>query len=171
MEPGMMHAVDGEEERCAPEPAVAEIEGALEALARAATRVRVHEQIANEAEVPVDRAGAALLRRLAPCADGIRMGDLADRLEIDAPAVTRKAQQLEREGLVERLADPEDRRACRLRLSPAGREATARLLGAYRSHLSRVLAGWSAEDCQELARLLHKFADTIASTQEHRREH
>ena len=42
-----------------------------------------------------------------PADASLRLTDLADRLRIDAPAVTRKAQRLERMGLVSRGRDPQ----------------------------------------------------------------
>ena len=58
------------------------------------------------------------------------MTTLADLLGVDAPTVTRKVQQLEQEGFVARHPDPDDRRATRIELSPAGRRTLQRVLDA-----------------------------------------
>jgi MarR family transcriptional regulator for hemolysin len=49
--------------------------------------------------------------------------DIAKRLRIEGPTLTRMLDTLEKDGLVERLADPTDRRTNKLRLTPAGEKA------------------------------------------------
>ncbi len=88
---------------------------------------------------------------------GLRLTDLAEQLRIDAPAVTRKAQQLERSGLVSRTRDTQDGRATRLRLTAQGRRTVNRFLAARRAWLTRLLAGWPEAEQIEFARLLRQF--------------
>lgn len=57
---------------------------------------------------------------------GLRMRELARELDISEPASTALADRLVRNGLVERLADPTDRRTVRLELSGAGRDLMSR---------------------------------------------
>src|ERR1700685_1735428 len=82
--------------------AIGEMESALHSLSRSLRQVRLHDFLRAEARVDVDRAGLALLYVLHVNGTSLRLTDLADQLHIDAPAVTRKAQQLERSGLVGR---------------------------------------------------------------------
>lgn len=89
------------------------------------------------------------------------MTDLAERLGIDAPAVTRKAQRLERLGLVSRGRDADDARACRLSLTGRGQEAIERFLLARHEWLTTLLADWPAEERCEFARLIGRFAGDI----------
>jgi len=66
-----------------------------------------------------------------PRDEGIRMSALADELQITAGAVTQLVDQLQRMGLVERTPDPDDRRATRVRPTPAaeaGYEAGRRFI-------------------------------------------
>src|ERR1017187_6918711 len=83
--------------------AIGEIEPALHSLSRSLRQGRLHDFRRAEARVDGDRAGMALLYVLHVNGASLRLTDLADQLHIDAPAVTRKAQQLERAGLVELL--------------------------------------------------------------------
>jgi DNA-binding MarR family transcriptional regulator len=138
-----------------------EIDGALLSVARVMNQVRVHSKLRAEAGVDVDRAGGAILYKLLVEADSLRLCDLAERLGIDSPAVTRKVQHLEHLGLVARSADPADGRASRLVLTDEGRRTIERLLGARRAWLDGLLAEWPAVDRREFARLLHRFATTI----------
>ncbi|BBE33603.1 MarR family winged helix-turn-helix transcriptional regulator [Sphingosinicella microcystinivorans] len=53
--------------------------------------------------------------------EGINQGELADRLEVEAITVGRMVDRLQEAGIVERRADPNDRRAWRLYLTPHSR--------------------------------------------------
>src|SRR6266853_654254 len=54
------------------------------------------------------------------------LGDLADELDSTPRNITGLVDHLERDGLVERVPDPQDRRSVRARLTPAGRERIER---------------------------------------------
>lgn len=53
--------------------------------------------------------------------DGLKGGELATRLRVEPPTVTRMLQRLERCGLVERRRDSHDARGVRVYLTEAGR--------------------------------------------------
>ena len=53
--------------------------------------------------------------------DGLTQTQLADRLGVSAPAITKVVRGLERGGLVERLQDDADARVLRVRLTERGR--------------------------------------------------
>jgi DNA-binding MarR family transcriptional regulator len=141
--------------------AIGEIESALHSLARCLKQVRLHEFLLAEARVDVDQAGLAVLYVLHASRRGLRLTDLAEQLRIDAPAVTRKAQQLERSGFVSRTRDAEDGRASRVRLTPQGRRTVNRFLVARRAWLTRLLSGWPEAERAEFARLLRQFTSDI----------
>lgn len=143
-----------------------EIASALLSMTRVLTQVRAHEALCRKAGVDVDRGGAAVLYKLYVEGENARLTDLAERLGIDPPAVTRKVQQLEREGLLCRSVDPADARASRLKLTARGRGSIERLLRARESWLSDLLEGWTEVDRKEFARLLQLFASTIAQSEE-----
>ena len=148
------------------DPSTGSIAAALLSVSRAMNQVKAHDTLRRRAGVDLDRSGAALLYSLYAEGEDVRLTDLAERLGVDSPGVTRKVQQLERAGQLCRAADPGDARAMRLRLTPAGRKAIERLLRAREDWLESVLEGWSKADRRELARLLTFFAATIASTGE-----
>jgi len=138
-----------------------EIGSSLLAVARVMNQVRVHEALCKQAGVDLDRGGTALLYKLYVEGENVRLTDLAERLGIDSPAVTRKVQQLERRDLLSRSPDPQDARASRLRLTAGGRAAIECLLGARQAWLASLLEGWPEDDRRELARLLALFAQTM----------
>ncbi len=134
---------------------------ALQTVARSITQVRLHERLLRLAGVRLDRAGATLLFKLAAKGDSLRVTDLAEILGVDTPTVTRKVQQLEREGMVVRQTDPDDRRASRIRLTPAGSRTIERVRRARRVWLEQILQGWDDDDLSALADLLSCFAQDL----------
>ncbi len=134
---------------------------ALQTVARSITQVRLHERLLRLAGVRLDRAGATLLFKLSGKGDSLRVTDLAEMLGVDTPTVTRKVQQLERDGMVVRQTDPDDRRASRIRLTPAGRRTIERVRRARRAWLEGLLQDWSDRDLSSLADLLSHFAEDL----------
>jgi DNA-binding MarR family transcriptional regulator len=143
------------------EQVIGEIESALHSLARSLRQGRLHEFLLAEARIDVDQAGLAVLYVLHVARTSLRLTDVSDRLHIDAPAVTRKAQQLERSGLVSRTRDGEDARATRLQLTAQGRRTISRFLTARKTWLSQLLDGWPEGQQADLARLLCQFAGDV----------
>ena len=136
-------------------------EEALQIVARSITQVRLHERLLRSAGVRLDRAGAALLHKLSAGGDSLRITDLAELLGVDTPTVTRKVQQLERERMVVRQTDPDDRRATRIGLTPTGRRTLERVRRARRDWLDQLVAGWEDDDLLTLATLLGRFAKDL----------
>lgn len=134
---------------------------ALQTVARSITQVRVHERLLRLAGVRLDRAGATLLFKLAAKGESRRVTDLAEMLGVDTPTVTRKVQQLERDGMVVRQSDPDDGRSSRIRLTPAGRRTIERVRRARRAWLDRLLLDWDDDDLSDLADLLSRFAQDL----------
>jgi DNA-binding MarR family transcriptional regulator len=76
--------------------------------------------------------------------DGLRMNALSRYLMVTGGNVTGLTDQLVGEGLVERIDDPEDRRALIIRLTPAGRKQFLRMARAHESWLVEMLDGFDA---------------------------
>ena len=93
-----------------------------------------------------------VLFRLYRCGD-LPLGELADDLIMTPRNVTGLVDRLERQGMVERVPDPEDRRSVRARLTPAGRET---IEGIWKEGLDRqfeLVEGMSKEDLAQLRHL------------------
>jgi DNA-binding MarR family transcriptional regulator len=86
------------------------------------------------------------------------MSALADRLSCDASYVTGLADRLEQQGLVERTADPGDRRVRQLRLTDHG-AATRRTLEKHITDGNPVLERLDDAELVEFAVLLRKALD------------
>ncbi|MFG2090009.1 MULTISPECIES: MarR family winged helix-turn-helix transcriptional regulator [unclassified Spirillospora] len=140
-------------------PDIVEIERALSRVAHMLTRFKQHDRTVVAAGVPVDRAAVPLLRALAENAGPMRPGELAVRLAVEAPHVTRQVQRLERAGYVERVPDPDDGRCLRVGLSGAGLEAVEAIRASGRRWISGALAEWSPAERERLAGLVHRMVD------------
>ena len=77
-----------------------------------------------------------LMAQLERHPEGLKMNELSRLLMVTGGNITAIVDQLEKEGLVERLDEPADRRAFRIHLTRAGRRASPRWRGRTRN-------GWS----------------------------
>ncbi len=108
-------------------------------------------------EDEVDPSTFPLAKQLM-CHDGMRLSDLAAKVELDASTVSRQIKQLEDKGLVERAPDPDDGRASLIQLSNEGRRT---MQAAFRRRFERiktVLDPWSQRDKDLLQDLLTRLA-------------
>lgn len=95
-----------------------------------------------------------LMAQLERHPEGLRMGELSKRMMVTGGNVTGITDQLEREKLVERMPDPQDRRAWAVRLTPAGRKAFADMAAVHERWIEEMLADIPAEDKASLIGLL-----------------
>ena len=80
------------------------------------------------------------------------LGDLATELDSTPRNITGLVDHLERDGLVERVPDPEDRRSVRARLTESGRSRIESIWQEGLQHQHEVAGGLTKE---ELAQLRH----------------
>jgi len=90
-------------------------------------------------------------------ADGLRGGELACRLRVEPPTVTKMLRRLENFGLVERRPDPADARSFRAHLTPEGRALEGPVSRCFERAEEKTLAGLDPSERRELARLLAKM--------------
>lgn len=102
------------------------------------------------------------LRTLATAPEPMRMRDLSDVLGLAARTVTTLVDALEREGLVERLPHPTDRRAFLLTLTEQGRRCHAEAEEIDREALAVATGGLGAEDRARLRELLAVLRSSLA---------
>ena len=82
--------------------------------------------------------------------DGIGNAELADRLDVTRPSVSALLDRLERHGFIRREISLADRRAIRIHLEPAGREAVNNANDAVRAAAAGLLAGLSEDQLKDL---------------------
>lgn len=137
---------------------IAALRSVLSALAYSLTRTRAHDRLIAMAGMPIDRPGLALLRVLVNEGAPLRVGELADRLDVRHPHVTRQVKELEEQGLVERVREEGDRRVQRVAPTRTGRDTLLRVDGIMQSLLDESLADVSAEEIRIAADVLRRIA-------------
>lgn len=88
--------------------------------------------------------------------DGLRGGELAERLGVEAPTVTKMLRRLEACGLVERRRDSSDARSFRVHLTQRGREVEGPVTRCWEEVEEKTLAGMTAGERKTFYRLLAK---------------
>lgn len=79
--------------------------------------------------------------------------DIAKRLRIEGPTLTRMLDALESDGLVRRLADPTDRRTKQLQVTPAGEVALKQMFDIADDLRSRLFEGYTDQQIDDLNKL------------------
>jgi DNA-binding MarR family transcriptional regulator len=110
----------------------------------------------------LDRPGLSILVSLHMTGKPLRVGEIAERMQVAGPHVTRHLHVLERRRLVTGLPDPDDRRARLVELTPEGAEIADRYFTTLLGWFGDALSGWSPEDRRTFYDLLLRFTDDFA---------
>ena len=89
--------------------------------------------------------------------------DIARRLRIEGPTLTRMLDTLEKDGLVERLPDPGDRRSKQLQVTRDGEAALAEILAVAETYRARLLEGICEDEREAATRFLTGLLDRLDS--------
>jgi DNA-binding MarR family transcriptional regulator len=141
------------------EPATAE-EAVLLAMTRLGRRMRT--RLPGE---QLDFAAIVLLKALLH-GGPVRLSTLAGMLDVDASTVSRQVRQLEDRGLIERMSDPDDGRACLIALSEEGRSRLEEGAQRRRRLVGELVRDWDAGDREQLRLLLSRLLDNLDRHQE-----
>ncbi|QIN82570.1 MarR family transcriptional regulator [Rubrobacter tropicus] len=95
--------------------------------------------------------------------DGLRGGELACRLGVEPPTVTKMLRRLEGMGLIERRPDPADARSFRVYLTGPGRALEEPVLGCWERAEEKTFAGLDPAERREFGRLLAKVRSGLGS--------
>ena len=91
----------------------------------------------------------------------IYVSDLAAAVKQPLPAVSRALRQLEQDGLIERITDPNDRRKTLVRITPKGYELCHQCEQALRDYFASVLARLEPEQAAQMDALRGALMDAI----------
>jgi DNA-binding MarR family transcriptional regulator len=105
----------------------------------------------------------AALRRAGP-EHKLRAGDLARKTLVTTGGLTLRVKRLEREGFVRRERDLDDNRIVYVSLTDAGRELVDRAADVHFANLARMVEGLTAEEREDLARLLGRLFESLQET-------
>jgi DNA-binding MarR family transcriptional regulator len=89
--------------------------------------------------------------------DGLRMSELSKTLMVTGGNVTGIVDQLERERLAVRILDRSDRRAIRVKLTPAGLARFREMAIQHEQWILELLAGLNEQEKETMYALLHKL--------------
>ena len=122
---------------------------------------RAHAQLADQLEPALESRGFTLTQwvLLMHLREGMALNArvLCMQLRHDSGALTRVIDQLESRGLVSRERSRRDRREVQLQLTATGRETVEAVIPAVVERLNTALVGFTAQELDELTRLLMKL--------------
>lgn len=113
---------------------------------------RIRQELRSEFTSTLPRFD--LLAQLQRHPDGLKMRELSNRLMVTSGNITGLADQLEREGMIERLAQSGDRRATLLRLTALGHQRFAQMAHSHESWVVELCSGLSRSEMRQLHQLL-----------------
>jgi DNA-binding MarR family transcriptional regulator len=93
--------------------------------------------------------------------EGLTQTHLAEALAVEQPTMANTLKRMERDGLIQRVADPDDRRQARVHLTPRGRDLREALTGSARDANAAALAGLSAEERQQFLALARRIVANL----------
>ena len=93
--------------------------------------------------------------------DGALMNEAGAALDLGRPGISGLAERMREAGLIEKRADPDDGRAWRLWLSPAGRKALARSKARVAELNTRLSQGFTEGEIDIVARWLNHVQTTF----------
>ncbi len=138
------------------------LENAVRMFGHTMKRPQHWTTVKDRAKASIDRPFAVLLQMLLLSEQGFcRVQDLAVKLGIEPPSVTRKTQELEQAGYVRRVPDPADRRGIDLRITPRGRAIANRIWKAQRAMLGEALQHWQPADRRQFVKLFERFSNDL----------
>ena len=102
--------------------------------------------------------------------DADTVAELARKCTIDPGAMTRLLDRLEAKGLCRRVRSEHDRRVVHIELTPAGEDVARRVPHILSRVYNAVLAGFSADEWQQLQDFLRRVRANAESASTHSRE-
>jgi DNA-binding MarR family transcriptional regulator len=118
------------------------------AIVRTARRLRQEAAAETSGLTPTSVAALATIERHGP----LTPSEIAEIERVKRPTITRTLGCLEREGLIDRAADPADGRSSLVNVNGAGRERLRRLRGRKNAYLARRMKDLTDEEVETLER-------------------
>ncbi len=128
--------------------------GYLMTRAKSALSNTITQHTMAELGITSTQASVLFLLATGRCAAAV---DVARDYGIDASAVTRLIDRLEKRGLLLRNRSAEDRRVVRLELTDEGYALAARMPAIFKNAVNSMIQGFTAEETDLLRNLLHRM--------------
>ena len=120
---------------------------------------------ASAAENGLDRGQGDVLFTLRRSGAPYRLSpsELVSSLLVTSGTMTNRLDRLEARGLIERVANPEDRRGMNVQLTAKGRRLVDRAVPEHIAGEERMLSGLTKRDREQLDRIMRKLLAHLAS--------
>jgi len=102
---------------------------------------------------------------------GLMVSEISGKLNLTSPTITQHINSLETQGLVERLADPDDRRVVRIRLTDSGKQYVQRINDARLQMFVELVAHLGEEESLRYAETMRKASDFMFKQRERCMQH
>ncbi|MEY9931523.1 DNA-binding MarR family transcriptional regulator [Catenulispora sp. GP43] len=126
-------------------------------------RGALYEQAAEAAQVTLDRPAMTVLVILDAAKRPLRVGEIAARMQVVGPHVTRQLNNLEKRRMIKRVPDPDDQRARLIALTPAAEALVERYTTVVNGWFAAALTDWPADDRVELLRLIGRLTNDLTA--------
>jgi DNA-binding MarR family transcriptional regulator len=142
----------------------ATVERVSHGLIRVMKLMQALRQHAPRIHPAVDTAAYPVLFHLA--AEPKRVSVLAECVHSDVSTVSRQVSTLVGHGLLEKVSDPDDRRAQVVRLSDDGESLLAEIQQQRNTWFADLMHGWTEDEAEEFATHLERFVTTLEAARE-----
>ena len=95
--------------------------------------------------------------------DGLTQAELCRRINVEQPTMANTLERMERDGLIKRKADTDDRRRAHVFLTPRARDIQVQVMEAARAVSNRTVSKLSAGEQDEMFRLVARMVENLKS--------
>lgn len=103
-----------------------------------------------------------ILSQLERHPNGIRIGELSELIIVTAGNLTGLSTRLEKDGLITRIPDPSDKRACIIKITPTGLDMFYEMSKKHQIWINELLDKIPLEDKQVLDTLMSKVKSEVS---------
>jgi len=93
--------------------------------------------------------------------DGVTQAALVEQLAVEQPTMAGTLKRMERDGLIKRVVDPNDRRQSHIHLTRRGKALEDALVASARETNAVALAGLSATESAQLIKLVKRMIENL----------
>lgn len=97
--------------------------------------------------------------------DGLTQADLCKRINVEQPTMANTLNRMERDGLIERIADPDDKRRSRIHLTTRAKEFKDALMEKARAVPHQAFASLDSADQDKVFSLIGRMIDNLKPDQ------
>jgi DNA-binding MarR family transcriptional regulator len=95
--------------------------------------------------------------------DGLTQAELCRRINVEQPTMANTLERMERDGLVKRKADSDDRRRAHVFLTARARDIQAQVMEAARAVSNRTVSRLTASEQDDMFRLVARMVENLKS--------